>query len=195
MCIRDSSWADLIVLTGNVALESMGFKTFGFSGGRADVWEPDEDVYWGSEKVWLGGDTRYGKAQPPGKGDLVAEPEGAELENMGLGWVSGYGTGSGADAITSGLEVIWTSTPTRWSNNYFWNLFGYDWELTRSPAASGSGPMCLASPAATPSARPMAPAMRATVSSSFIAMRAKVSRMSRAEASGSGLPSGPSGLT
>ncbi|WP_313301777.1 catalase/peroxidase HPI [Pseudomonas sp.] len=223
------SWADLIVLTGNVALESMGFKTFGYSGGRADVWEPDEDVYWGSEKVWLGGDTRYGKeqvkAQPPGQGDLVAEPEkhpeeqsrdlsgernlenplaavqmgliyvnpegpegnpdpvasgrdiretfgrmamndeetvaliagghafgkthgaapadnvGAEpeaagLEQQGLGWANKYGTGKGGDTITSGLEVTWTSTPTRWSNEYLENLFNFEWELTKSPAGA-----------------------------------------------------------
>jgi catalase-peroxidase len=223
------SWADLIVLTGNVALESMGFKTFGFSGGRADVWEPDEDVYWGSEKVWLGGDTRYGKeqqkAQPPGQGDLVAEPakhgeeqnrnlqaernlenplaavqmgliyvnpegpegnpdpvasgrdiretfgrmamndeetvaliagghafgkthgagpadnvgpepEAAGLELQGLGWANKFGSGKGGDAITSGLEVIWTSTPTRWSNEYLNNLFNFEWELTKSPAGA-----------------------------------------------------------
>ncbi|WP_236248591.1 catalase/peroxidase HPI [Pseudomonas mosselii] len=223
------SWADLIVLTGNVALESMGFKTFGFSGGRADVWEPDEDVYWGSEKVWLGGDTRYGKdqvkAQPPGQGDLVAEPakhgeeqnrdlsaernlenplaavqmgliyvnpegpegnpdpvasgkdiretfgrmamndeetvaliagghafgkthgagpadnvgaepEAAGLEQQGFGWHNKFGTGKGADTITSGLEVIWTSTPTKWSNEYLNNLFNFEWELTKSPAGA-----------------------------------------------------------
>ncbi|SUD70076.1 catalase/peroxidase HPI [Pseudomonas putida] len=223
------SWADLIVLTGNVALESMGFKTFGFSGGRADVWEPDEDVYWGSEKVWLGGDTRYGKdqvkAQAPGQGDLVAEPakhgeeqnrdlsaernlenplaavqmgliyvnpegpegnpdpvasgkdiretfgrmamndeetvaliagghafgkthgagpadnvgpepEAAGLELQGLGWANKFGTGKGGDTITSGLEVTWTSTPTRWSNEYLNNLFNFEWELTKSPAGA-----------------------------------------------------------
>ncbi len=223
------SWADLIVLTGNVALESMGFKTFGFSGGRADVWEPDEDVYWGSEKVWLGGDTRYGKeqvkAQPPGQGDLVAEPakhpqeqsrdlggernlenplaavqmgliyvnpegpegnpdpvasgrdiretfgrmamndeetvaliagghafgkthgagpadnvgpepEAAGLELQGLGWANRLGTGKGGDTITSGLEVTWTSTPTKWSNEYLNNLFDFEWELTKSPAGA-----------------------------------------------------------
>lgn len=218
------SWADLIVLTGNVALESMGFKTFGYSGGRADVWEPDEDVYWGSEKVWLGGDTRYGKAQAPGQGDLVAEPakhgeeqsrtnagrdlenplaavqmgliyvnpegpegnpdpvasakdiretfgrmamndeetvaliagghafgkthgagpadnvgaepEAAGLEQQGLGWHNKFGTGKGPDTITSGLEVTWTSTPTRWSNEYLENLFRFDWELSKSPAGA-----------------------------------------------------------
>ena len=221
------SWADLIVLTGNVALESMGFKTFGFGGGREDVWEPDEDVYWGTETTWLGGDHRYGKGKPADEGVLVAdaelhgtehdrtsggtnernlenplaavqmgliyvnpegpdgnpdpaaaahdiretfarmamndeetvaliagghtfgtthgagpashvgpEPEGAGIEEQGLGWKSSFGTGKGGDAITSGLEVIWTSTPTKWSNNFFWNLFGYEWELTKSPAGA-----------------------------------------------------------
>ncbi|MDN6860742.1 catalase/peroxidase HPI [Pseudomonas sp. CAN2814] len=193
------SWADLIVLTGNVALESMGFKTFGFAGGREDVWEPDMDVYWGEETTWLGGDKRYtgerdlenplaavqmgliyvnpegpngnpdpvaaardiretfarmamddeetvaliagghtfGKTHGAGPADNVgADPEAGGLENQGLGWVSSFGTGSGGDAITSGLEVTWTSTPTRWSNNFFWNLFGYEWELTKSPAGA-----------------------------------------------------------
>jgi len=221
------SWADLIVLTGNVALESMGFKTFGFSGGRPDVWEPDEDVYWGTETVWLGGDKRYGKAskemEEPGQGDLVAEPakrpeqegrelernlenplaavqmgliyvnpegpegnpdprasaldiretfgrmamddeetvaliagghafgkthgagpadnvgpepEAAGLEEQGLGWRNKFGSGKGGDTITSGLEVTWTSTPTRWSNEYLENLFGFEWELTKSPAGA-----------------------------------------------------------
>lgn len=193
------SWADLIVLTGNVALESMGFKTFGFAGGREDVWEPDMDVYWGEETTWLGGDKRYsgerdlenplaavqmgliyvnpegpngnpdplaaardiretfarmamddeetvaliagghtfGKTHGAGPADNVgADPEAGGLENQGLGWVSTFGTGSGGDAITSGLEVTWTSTPTRWSNNFFWNLFGYEWELTKSPAGA-----------------------------------------------------------
>ena len=195
---RKISWADLIILTGNVALESMGFKTFGFGGGRADVWEP-ETVYWGSETAWLKGDKRYsGERQleghlgavqmgliyvnpegPDGNPDPLAaakdiretfkrmamddeetvaliagghtfgkthgagpashvgtEPEGADLAEQGLGWRSSYGSGIGADAITSGLEVIWTSTPTKWSNNFFWNLFGYDWELTKSPAGA-----------------------------------------------------------
>ncbi|MGS1075448.1 catalase/peroxidase HPI [Burkholderia glumae] len=195
---RKISWADLIVLTGNVALESMGFKTFGFAGGREDTWEPDEDIYWGSETTWLG-DKRYsgdrelenplaavqmgliyvnpegpngnpdplasardiretfarmamndeetvaliagghtfGKTHGAGDASHVGpEPEAAPLEQMGLGWKSSYGTGSGADAITSGLEVIWTSTPTKWSNNFFWNLFGYEWELTKSPAGA-----------------------------------------------------------
>ncbi|MBB4864867.1 catalase-peroxidase [Pseudomonas nitritireducens] len=193
------SWADLIVLTGNVALESMGFKTFGFAGGREDVWEPDMDVYWGEETTWLGGDKRYtgerdlenplaavqmgliyvnpegpngnpdpvaaardiretfarmamddeetvaliagghtfGKTHGAGPADNVgADPEAGGLENQGLGWVSSFGSGSGGDAITSGLEVTWTSTPTRWSNNFFWNLFGYEWELTKSPAGA-----------------------------------------------------------
>ncbi|PLZ02858.1 catalase/peroxidase HPI [Burkholderia sp. WAC0059] len=196
---RKISWADLIILTGNVALESMGFKTFGFAGGRADVWEPDEDVYWGSETTWMGTDKRYSGDRvlenplgattmgliyvnpegPEGKPDPVAaardiretfgrmamndeetvaliagghtfgkthgagptshvgpEPEGAPIEQQGLGWKSSYGSGSGPDAITSGIEVIWTSTPTKWSNNFFWNLFGYEWELTKSPAGA-----------------------------------------------------------
>jgi catalase-peroxidase len=202
------SWADLIVLTGNVALESMGFKTFGFSGGRPDVWEPDEDVYWGTESTWLGGDVRYGKDKeatqqpgernlenplaavqmgliyvnpegPEGNPDPVAaaidiretfgrmamndeetvaliagghafgkthgagpadnvgpEPEAAGLEQQGLGWKSTFGSGKGGDTITSGLEVTWTTTPTKWSNNYLENLFGFEWELTKSPAGA-----------------------------------------------------------
>jgi catalase-peroxidase len=193
------SWADLIILTGNVALESMGFKTFGFAGGREDVWEPDQDVYWGTETTWLGGDERYSGERklenplaavqmgliyvnpegPDGNPDPLAaardirttfarmamndeetvaliagghtfgkthgagpashvgpEPEAAGLEEQGLGWKNTFGTGKGGDTITSGLEVIWTSTPTKWSNNFFWNLFGYDWELTKSPAGA-----------------------------------------------------------
>ncbi|KAA8701200.1 catalase/peroxidase HPI [Pseudomonas cannabina] len=225
---RKISWADLIVLTGNVALESMGFKTFGFSGGRPDVWEPEEDVYWGSETTWLGGEERYGaqkKMQQPGDGTLVAEPENhaneesrtasgernlenplaavqmgliyvnpegpegvpdpvasakdiretfgrmamndeetvaliagghafgkthgagpadnvgpepeaAGLEQQGFGWSNTFGTGKGADTITSGVEVTWTSTPTKWSNEYLENLFAFDWELTKSPAGA-----------------------------------------------------------
>ncbi len=193
------SWADLMVLTGNVALESMGFETFGFAGGREDVWEPDEDVYWGPEKEWLG-DERYtgdrelenplGAVQmgliyvnpegPNGNPDPLAaardiretfsrmamndeetvaliagghtfgkthgaadpdqyvgaEPEGAPLEEQGLGWKNSYRSGKGADAITSGLEVTWTATPTAWSGGYFENLFGYEWELTKSPAGA-----------------------------------------------------------
>jgi catalase-peroxidase len=192
------SWADLMILTGNVALESMGFKTFGFAGGRADVWEPEEDIYWGSEGKWLA-DERYsgdrdlenplGAVQmgliyvnpegPNGKPDPIAaardiretfarmamndeetvaliagghsfgkthgagdatlvgpEPEAGSIEQQGLGWASSYGKGIGADAIGSGLEVIWTTTPTKWSNNFFDNLFGFEWELTKSPAGA-----------------------------------------------------------
>jgi len=195
---RKISWADLIILTGNVALESMGFKTFGFAGGRADVWEPEEDIYWGAEGKWLA-DERYSGDRdldnplaavqmgliyvnpegPNGKPDPVAaakdirdtfgrmamndeetvaliagghtfgkthgagdaalvgpEPEGGNIEDQGFGWISKYGTGKGKDAITSGLEVTWTTTPTKWSNNFFWNLFGYEWELTKSPAGA-----------------------------------------------------------
>ncbi|MFN3349569.1 catalase/peroxidase HPI [Pseudorhodoplanes sp.] len=194
---RKISWADLMVLAGNVALESMGFKTFGFAGGRVDVWEPEE-LYWGPEGTWLG-DERYsgereladplGAVQmgliyvnpegPNGNPDPVAaakdiretfyrmamndeetvaliagghtfgkthgagdpsllgpEPEGAALEDQGLGWKSKFGTGVGAHAITGGPEVIWTTTPTKWSNNFFWNLFGYEWELETSPAGA-----------------------------------------------------------
>jgi catalase-peroxidase len=216
------SWADLLILTGNVALETMGFKTFGFGGGREDVWEPDIDVYWGSEKTWLGGDVRYqggsegvspvspvlvsddiatGKIHgrdlenplaavqmgliyvnpegPDGNPDPVkaafdirttfgrmamndeetvaliagghtfgkthgaapatnvgVDPELAPLEEQGLGWKNSFGKGSGPDTITSGLEVTWTTTPTKWSTNFFWNLFGYEWELTKSPAGA-----------------------------------------------------------
>ncbi|WP_435020031.1 catalase/peroxidase HPI [Tundrisphaera sp. TA3] len=219
---RKISWADLLVLTGNVALETMGLKTFGFAGGREDVWEPDQDVYWGAEKTWLGGDVRYSHGSdgvekpggvvssdddadgdihtrdlenplaavqmgliyvnpegPDGNPDpllsardirdtfgrmamddeetvaLIAgghtfgkthgaapashvgpEPEACGLEAQGLGWHNDYGTGAGPDTITSGLEVTWTSTPTKWGNGYFQNLFGYEWELTRSPAGA-----------------------------------------------------------
>ena len=193
------SWADLMVLTGNVSLETMGFKTFGFAGGRPDVWEPQEDIYWGPETEWLG-DKRYtgdrqladplGAVQmgliyvnpegPNGKPDPLAsardiretfarmamndeetvaliagghtfgkahgadtpvghvgpEPEGAPLEEMGLGWKNTFGKGNGADTITSGLEGAWTSTPTRWSNEYLKNLWGHEWELTKSPAGA-----------------------------------------------------------
>ncbi len=195
---RKLSWGDLIILTGNVALETMGFKTFGFGGGREDVWEPDQDVYWGVETTWLG-DKRYtgdrelenplaavqmgliyvNPEGPDGNPDPVAaardiretfgrmamndeetvaliagghtfgkthgaapasyvgpEPEAAGLEQQGLGWKNSFGTGNGADTITSGLEVTWTTTPTKWTNNFFWNLFGYDWELTKSPAGA-----------------------------------------------------------
>ena len=215
------SWADLIILTANVGLETMGFKTFGFAGGRQDVWEPDQDVYWGRETKWLGGDIRYAQGSPgveenhgvlvkdddsqvthtrdlenplaavqmgliyvnpegpDGKPDPIAaaydirdtfarmamddeetvaliagghsfgkthgaapaehiahEPEAAGIEHQGFGWKSSFGTGSGGDTITSGLEVTWTTTPTQWSNNYFENLFGYEWELTKSPAGA-----------------------------------------------------------
>ncbi|SFQ52635.1 catalase-peroxidase [Variovorax sp. OK605] len=215
------SWADLMILTGNVALETMGFKTFGFAGGRVDVWEPDQDVYWGRETTWLGGDVRYSKGSPgvvenhgvlvkdddskvahtrdlenplaavqmgliyvnpegpDGNPDPLAaardirdtfgrmamddeetvaliagghsfgkthgaapashvahEPEAAGIEDQGFGWKNGFGTGKGGDAITSGLEVTWTTTPTQWSNNFFENLFGHEWELTKSPAGA-----------------------------------------------------------
>jgi catalase-peroxidase len=218
---RKISWADLMILTGNVALETMGFKTFGFAGGRADTWEPDHDVYWGSEKKWLGGDIRYTKGSPgvddphstlvkdddsevphtrdlenplaavqmgliyvnpegpDGKPDPIAaakdirdtfgrmamndeetvaliagghtfgkthgagpaenvesDPEAAPLELQGLGWRNKFGTGKGGDTITSGLEVTWTTTPTKWSNNFFENLFGFEWELSKSPAGA-----------------------------------------------------------
>ena len=193
------SWADLMILTGNCALESMGLKTFGFAGGREDIWEPEEDVYWGNEKKWLG-DERYtgdrelenplGAVQmgliyvnpegPNGNPDPVAaardiretfgrmamndyetvaliagghtfgkthgaadpgkyvgpEPASAGIEEQGLGWKNSFGTGNAGDTITSGLEVTWTSTPTKWSNNFLWNLFGYEWELTKSPAGA-----------------------------------------------------------
>ncbi len=195
---RKISWADLMILAGNVALESMGFKTFGFGGGRVDTWEPDDTIYWGPEGEWLADERYFGDRElenplgavqmgliyvnpegPNGKPDPVAaardiretflrmamndeetvaliagghtfgkthgaaaatnvgpEPEGASIEEQGLGWKNSFGAGKGADAITSGLEVIWTSTPTRWSNNFFWNLFGYEWELTTSPAGA-----------------------------------------------------------
>ena len=195
---RKLSWADLLILAGNVALESMGFKTFGFGGGRVDSWEPDEDIYWGPEGKWLA-DERYtgdrdlqhplgavqmgliyvnpegpngkpdplaaardiretfarmamndeetlaliagghsfGKTHGAGDASLVGpEPEGAGVEQQGLGWKSSFGSGKGSDAITSGLEVTWTTTPTKWSNNFFENLFGYEWELTKSPAGA-----------------------------------------------------------
>ncbi|WP_256474503.1 catalase/peroxidase HPI [Mucilaginibacter aurantiaciroseus] len=218
---RKISWADLIILAGNIALESMGFKTFGFAGGRPDVWEADESVYWGAETTWLGNDKRYADGVPgvDGHGVLVSdedangdehtrplenplaaahmgliyvnpegpdgnpdpiasardirdtfgrmamndeetvaliagghsfgkthgaassdnvgnEPEASDIELQGFGWTNKYGSGKGADTITSGLEVIWTTTPTQWSNNYFENLFGFEWELTKSPAGA-----------------------------------------------------------
>ena len=196
---RKISWADLMILAGNVALESMGFKTFGFGGGRADIWEPEQDIYWGSENTWKGGDKRYsgerdlenplaavqmgliyvnpegpdgnpdpvaaardiretfarmamndeetvaliagghtfGKTHGAGDAALVGpDPEAADIEEQGLGWTSRFGTGKAGDAIGSGLEVTWTSSPTQWSNNFLWNLFGYEWELTKSPAGA-----------------------------------------------------------
>ncbi len=199
---RKISWGDLMILAGNVALESMGFKTFGFGGGRADVYEPDESVYWGKEKAWfpdpasdkrytgdrelenplaavqmgliyvnpegpngkpdpvaaaidiretfarmamndeetvalIAGGHSFGKTHGAGDATLVGpEPEAAPIEEMGLGWKSKFGTGKGKDAITGGPEVTWTTTPTKWSNNFFENLFGYEWELTKSPAGA-----------------------------------------------------------
>src|SRR5271154_118773 len=193
------SWADLMILTGNCALESMGFKTFGFGGGREDVWEAAEDTYWGSEKEWLGNKRYEGDRElenplgavqmgliyvnpegPDGKPDPLAaakdiretfgrmamndeetvaliagghtfgkahgaasaaqycgpEPEGASLEEQGLGWTNRFGTGKGPDAITSGLEGAWTTNPVKWDNGFFNNLFGYEWELTKSPAGA-----------------------------------------------------------
>jgi catalase-peroxidase len=218
------SWADLMVLTGNVALESMGFETFGFGGGREDVWEPDEDVYWGPEQTWLG-DERYtgdrdlenplaavqmgliyvNPEGPNGTPDPIAaardiretfrrmamndeetvaliagghtfgkthgaadpeqyvgpEPEGAPLELQGLGWRNTYNTGKGEDAITSGLEVTWTATPTRWGNGFFDSLFGHEWELSSSPAGAhqwvakdGAGAGTIPGPSESSAARP-----------------------------------------
>ena len=195
---RKISWADLMILTGNVALESMGFKTFGFGGGREDIWEPEKDIYWGSENKWLddkrhsgerdledplaavqmgliyvnpegpngnpdpiaaardiretfarmamndeetvaliaGGHT-FGKTHGAGDAKHVGpEPEAAGVEEQGLGWKSSFGTGKGGDTISSGLEVVWTTTPTKWSSNFFWNLFSFEWELTKSPAGA-----------------------------------------------------------
>ncbi len=196
---RKISWADLLILTGNVALESMGFKTFGFGGGREDIWEPEEDTFWGSETTWLGDEKRYsgnrdlenplaavqmgliyvnpegpggnpdplaaardiretfarmamndeetvaliagghtfGKTHGAGDASRVGPaPEAAGIEEQGLGWKSTFGTGKGGDTISSGLEVTWSTTPTKWSSNFFWNLFGYEWELTKSPAGA-----------------------------------------------------------
>jgi catalase-peroxidase len=214
------SWADLFILTGNVALETMGFKTFGFGGGRADIWEPENDIYWGIEADWLG-DKRYdgvrdletplaavqmgliyvnpegpngnpdplasaqdirdtfgrmamndeetvaliagghtfGKCHGAGDADLVgSEPEAAPIEAQGLGWASTYGSGKGGDAITSGIEGAWTSNPTQWDNGYFSVLFGYEWELTKSPAGANqwtpkSGSQGATAPAAHDSAK------------------------------------------
>ncbi|WP_151082350.1 catalase/peroxidase HPI [Nocardioides cynanchi] len=218
------SWADLMVLTGNVALESMGFETFGFGGGRADVWEPDEDVYWGPEQTWLGDDRYTGDRElesplaavqmgliyvnpegPNGNPDPVAaardiretflrmamndeetvaliagghtfgkthgaadpeqyvgpEPEGAPLEQQGFGWKNTFRSGKGEDAITSGLEVTWTATPTQWGNGFFDNLFGFEWELSKSPAGAsqwvakdGAGAGTIPGPAASSAPRP-----------------------------------------
>ncbi|HEV8064212.1 MAG TPA: catalase/peroxidase HPI, partial [Acidimicrobiales bacterium] len=196
---RKLSWADLMVLTGNVALETMGFKTFGFGGGREDVWEPEEDIYWGPETTWLDDERYHGDREledpfgavqmgliyvnpegPNGRPDPIAaardiretfrrmamndeetvaliagghtfgkthgaadaneyvgrEPEAAPIEQQGLGWKNSFGTGKGDDAITSGLEVIWTNDPIRWDNGFFMNLFSYEWELTKSPAGA-----------------------------------------------------------
>src|SRR5260370_38835862 len=195
---RKVSWADLMILAGNCALESMGFRTFGFGGGREDVWEPEEDVYWGSESKWLddnrytgdrelenplgavqmgliyvnpegpngspdplaaardirqtfgrmamndeetvaliaGGHT-FGKTHGAGPADsLGPDPEGAPIEQQGLGWKSTFGTGKGSDAITSGLEGVWTNTPVKWDNSFLEILFGYEWELFQSPAGA-----------------------------------------------------------
>jgi catalase-peroxidase len=221
---RALSWADLIVYAGNVALESMGFDTFGFAGGRADVWEPDDDVYWGPEEVWLGDDRYTGDRElenplaavqmgliyvnpegPNGQPDPLAsardiretfermamndeetvaliagghtfgkthgaadpeqyvgpEPEGAPLEQQGLGWKQGYGTGKLGDVITSGIEVTWTATPTRWDNSFFETLFGHEWELTASPAGAnqwqpknGAGANTVPDPDGAPNKRP-----------------------------------------
>jgi catalase-peroxidase len=226
---RKLSWADLLILTGNVALETMGFKTFGFAGGREDTWEPDQDVYWGAESTWLG-DKRYtgdrnlenplaavqmgliyvnpegpngnpdplaaardiretfarmamndeetvaliagghtfGKTHGAGPASHVgADPEAAGLEEQGLGWGNSFGTGKGADTITSGLEVTWTTTPTKWSNNFFQNLFGYEWELTKSPAGANqwkpkNGAGAGTVPSAHDAAKRIAPSMLTT---------------------------------
>ena len=227
------SWADLMILTGNCALESMGFKTFGFGGGRADVWEPEEDVYWGAESTWLG-DQRYsgdrdleqplaavqmgliyvnpqgpnghpdalgsardiretfarmamndeetvaliagghtfGKTHGAASADHVGrEPEAAGLAEQGLGWANSYGSGKGAHTITSGLEVTWSTTPTQWSNNYFENLFRYEWELVKSPA--GANQWVAKDAAATvPDAFDATKKHRPTMLTSDIALRA-----------------------
>ncbi len=241
---RKISWADLMILAGNVALESMGFKTFGFAGGREDIWEPEKDVYWGAESEWLG-DKRYtgdrelenplaavqmgliyvnpegpngnpdpiaaardiresfgrmamndeetvaliagghtfGKTHGAGDPSLVGpEPEAAGIEEQGLGWKSSFGTGKGADTITSGLEVTWTNTPTKWSNNFFRILFGFEWELTKSPAGAyqwkpkgdaGAGTV----PAAHDPSKRIAPSMLTTdLSLRFDPIYEKISR-------------------
>ena len=249
------SWADLIVLTGNVALETMGFKTFGFAGGRADVWEPDQDVYWGREDKWLGGDKRYSQGSPgvdgpgvidkdddsevvhsrdlenplaavqmgliyvnpdgpDGRPDPVAsardirdtfgrmamgdeetvaliagghtfgkthgagpsenvahEPEAAGIEAQGFGWHNSFGTGKGADTITSGLEVTWTTKPTQWTNEYFEMLFGHEWELTKSPAGAHQW-VAKDSQEIVPHAHDASRKLRPTMLTSDIALRA-----------------------
>jgi catalase-peroxidase len=242
---RKISWADLMILAGNVALETMGFKTFGFAGGREDVWEPDHDVSWGTEQQWLGADTRYSGERdlatplaavqmgliyvnpegPNGNPDPVAaardiretfarmamndeetvaliagghsfgkthgagpashvgsDPEGGDVEAQGLGWKSTFGTGWAGDAITSGLEVTWTSTPTRWNNDFFKNLFRYEWELTKSPAGAhqwrpknGAGAGTV--PGAHDKSKRIAPSMLTTdLSLRFDPAYAKISR-------------------
>ena len=255
------SWADLLILSGNVALETMGFRTFGFGGGREDTWEPDLDVYWGNEKTWLGGDVRYGKGGagneddqgvivadeemhgeersrtdggrnlerplgavqmgliyvnpegPDGNPDPVAaahdiretfarmamndeetvaliagghtfgkthgagpsdnvgpEPESADLENMGLGWKNSFGTGKGADTITSGLEVTWTATPTKWGVGFFENLFGHEWELTKSPAGANQW-VARDSPETIPHAHDPSKKLRPTMLTTDLSLR------------------------
>jgi catalase-peroxidase len=242
---RKISWADLMILAGNVALETMGFKTFGFGGGRADVWEPDQDVYWGAERTWLGDEKRYSGARqlenplaavqmgliyvnPEGPNanpdplaaakdiretfarmamndeetvaliagghsfgkthgaapatHVGASPESAELESQGLGWKSSFASGKGGDAITSGLEVTWTRTPTKWSSDFFRNLFGFEWELTKSPAGAqqwtpkgGAGAGSV--PHAHDKSKRLAPAMLTTdLSLRFDPAYAKISR-------------------
>ena len=226
---RQISWADLIILAGNCALESMGFETFGFGGGREDVWEPPKDIYWGTEEEWLG-DERYSGERdlenplaavqmgliyvnpegPNGKPDPLAaahdiretfarmamndeetvaliagghtfgkthgagdaalvgpEPEAADIQEMGLGWTCKHATGKGADTVSSGIEITWTETPTKWSNNFFENLFGYEWELTKSPAGAWQwtpkgGEGADAVPAAHDPSKKIAPGMLTT---------------------------------
>ncbi|MGB0888852.1 MAG: catalase/peroxidase HPI [Solirubrobacterales bacterium] len=230
---QNISWADLLVLAGNVALESMDFKTFGFAGGREDVWEPDEDVYWGPETEWLGDERYHGDREldnpfgavqmgliyvnpegPNGNSDPIAaakdiretfarmamndeetvaliagghtfgkthgagdpdahvgpEPEAAPLEEQGLGWSSSYGSGKGADAITSGLEVTWTSFPTQWSNDFFDKLFGHEWELEKSPAGANQW-VAKDSDATVPGPTPDAPPRKPTMLTTDLSLR------------------------
>ena len=236
------SWADLLILTGNVALESMGFKTFGFGGGRADTWEPEQDIYWGPEGKWLaderysgdrqlqgslgavqmgliyvnpegpngnpdpvaaardiretfarmamddeetvaliaGGHT-FGKTHGAGDAALVGpEPEAAPIEQQGFGWKSGYASGKGHDAISSGLEVTWTTTPTKWSNNFFESLFGNEWELTKSPAGAhqwtAKGGQAVVPDAFDPSKRHVATMLTTDLSLRFDPAYEKISR-------------------